>query len=600
MAETRRRVGVCGIVGVVGEFPFDLSSTALSQGIECISHRGPDEQVQAFFEPGCHLGMTRLAIRDLHSNLYPTSDCSGTVHSVFNGEIYNADQLVNEINTQGHITKSATDGEVIPHLIEAFGPSGLQRLKGMFAVAVWDSRQQRLILQRDRVGIKPLYYSTVNGGLLFASEIPALVRICGLLGGTSSVALRPDAVRNLTRAMFLPAWEETAFTGIRQVPPGHRLVWSQGSIRMEEVSELDESAADDPPKSQEEAVLRTRQALQDSVSRHLVADVPVSLALSGGVDSSLLAAVAVEQGAKLDAFTVTFTGDSRSEGPQADSFARLLGIRMHQVPINPVTVASNLDDFIPLYMDLSTLDGGLISTSLMAAAMRETGFRVGLFGEGADEVFGGYSWFGLGTGIYRALPKPARRRAWWYANTRSFSTPSEESPVSGYSESPLDWLVAQELRTQLPNHLLVKIDRGTMAHSLEGRVPYLYDDLLATVRSIPAKFRAPALRSGIVPDPRRTKPLLRAVGELYLGSHWSSTPKKGFMLPLDTLVRESHERVADLVGSSSSVTRAFLPSRAIRHIESPSSWSSMSVHMTWLMWRVLVVESVNARWRGVG
>lgn len=588
---------MCGIVGLAGDFAPDLARPAISRGLELIRHRGPDEDVEVSLEPGCYLGMTRLAIRDLHRGLYPTSDCSRTAFSVFNGEIYNADILAKRLGEGRHTLRSNTDGEVIPHLYEETGIDGLKDLKGMFALALWDSDEQILVLQRDRVGIKPLYYTVIDRGLIFASEVKALVGIRAALGRTNSVTLHPDAVEALTRAMFMPSWQETAFVDIQQVPPGYQLIWSQGNVSVRDASSLEPATETVHIEDHQDLVIETRRLLQESVARHLVSDVPVSIALSGGIDSSLLAAVAVEQGADLDAFTVTFTGDSRSEGSQAAAFAKRLGIRMSEVELDPGHIADNFDEHIDLYMDLSTLDGGAISTSLMSAAMRQRGFRVGLFGEGADEVFGGYTWFGLSSGAYRLLPERLRRRAWWYANTREWRAPTEEAGTSWRHQTSLDWISTQELRIQLPNHLLVKIDRGTMAHGLEGRVPYLDDDLLTWVRSVPSRFRTPKIKLGLFPDPSRTKPLLRDVAEAYLGKVPATTPKKGFMLPLDTVVHRSQERIADLVNSGDSVTRSMLPRKVIAQLNSPLGWTSMSVNMTWMMWRVLVIESVCARWR---
>ena len=590
---------MCGIVGLAGDFPPDLASAAVSVGVRSILHRGPDEQIQVFLEPGCHLGMTRLAIRDLHRGLYPTTDCAETAFAVFNGEIYNADALSNFLASSRHSLKSATDGEVIPHLYEASGLAGLSQIKGMFALALWDSVHRILVLQRDQVGIKPLYYAHVGTGLAFASEITALERVRSALDPTLTTSLRQEAVEGLTHAMFLPAWQETAFDGVHQVPPGHQLVWSGGGTSLKPTSSAESTEPVAEIKNFEEAVIETRRILKESVARHLVSDVPVSIALSGGIDSSLLAALAVKQGANLDAFTVTFKGDSRSEGSQASAFAASLGIPMHDVELDPRLIAENFEEHVHLYMDLSTLDGGTISTSLMAATMRERGFRVGLFGEGADETFSGYTWFGLASGAYRFLPGRLRQRAWWFANTREFRTHREEIPTATPMSQPLDSLMAQEFGVQLPNHLLVKIDRGTMAHGLEGRVPYLDDYLLDWVRNIPVQFRAPELRFGLLPDASRTKPLLRAAAEPYLGTLLTSTPKKGFMLPLDTIVNFSQERISDLVNSDTSVTRALLPPAALKRLRSTQRWTSMPVHMTWMMWRVLVLESVSSRWRSV-
>jgi asparagine synthase (glutamine-hydrolysing) len=512
---------VCGILGTIGS-PCDHQSVV--RGLDAIDHRGPDVRAVRTLQVGgggCVLGHTRLRIIDLAPEAdQPMPNEDDTVWVSFNGEIYNHPELRAELQRAGHRFRSRSDTECLVHLWEAVDGDPdqmLSRLRGMFAFALVDTGRGRVLLARDRLGIKPLYWTQRPGGLAFASEVRALVR-AGAAAGEPD--LRSTA-GYLTRGV-VPG-PGTLVVGVEELPPGTYLLWEGGQIRRERwwAPTFEEDGAEE---CESEARLRT--VLEDAVGRHLVADRPVGLFLSGGLDSGSVAALAAKHG-KVSALTVMFPEDPGDEAEAAAARARALGVRADVVPVTGPEVARDLPLILGA-MDQPTSDG--VNTWVVCRAAKESGLVVALSGVGGDELFGGYSTFRTVPRVAAALwflsvvPRPARALAaaaaakrrpggraarilgalratdGAYLAVRGIFAPAElpdglisrsvaPLPVSADGLPAKDRVTALELGAYLGNQLLRDTDQMSMAHSLEVRVPLLDDDVVREALALPPGIR---------------------------------------------------------------------------------------------------------------
>ena len=503
---------MCGIAGAVdtdGRTPAGLVDTMAGR----LAHRGPDASGNRRFGR-CALAHTRLRIVDLSpAGDQPLANEDDSVWVVCNGEIYNFTELRGELERAGHRFRSHTDSEVLVHLYEAHGDAMVGRLRGMFAFAVWDERAQRLLLVRDRLGIKPLYYRTHGPGLRFASEVGALSEPSDELDGA--------AVHGFLRLGWVPG-PATIRAGVRELPPGHQLSWVDGAIRVTRYWEPPPPARRGP--SGDESGLR--EALHDAARRHLVADVPVGLFLSSGVDSAVVGSLAAHSAPDVRGYTVAFeTGADEAGG--AAAIARRLGIDHTVVRVGGSDVLGSLDAIVSA-MDQPTVDG--VNSWVVSRAVREAGPVVALSGLGGDELFGGYSTFrhvpriAAAGRVARALPGRVRRSvdasaALVPAAAHSRARRAAEAALSGGWDSaygavrglfgagelaalcpgldgggparrhvhlpPAEGLGGRamvgrlELDNYLPYQLLRDTDCMSMAHALEVRVPLLDDRVVA-------------------------------------------------------------------------------------------------------------------------
>src|SRR5439155_10893161 len=357
--------GICGIIGDTGR--LDKMSATLV-------HRGPDSD-GSFTDGDVGLAARRLSIIDLETGDQPISNEDGTVTVVQNGEIYNYEELRRELERAGHRFRTHGDTEVLVHGYEEWGERFAERLRGMFAIALWDGRSRRLVLARDRYGIKPLYVREEGGELRFASELRALPR--------GEIDL--DALEAFLAFNSIPA-PLTIFRGTRKLPPGHLLVWEDGRTRVERYAR----PAPLPERADEEAELveELRGRLRDSVRAHLVSDVPVGVLLSGGVDSCLLAALAAQESTEpLRTFSIGFEEQSFDELADARLVARRYGTRHEELVLRPdaaLLLPALAEAFDEPFADSSALPTYLVSE----LASRHV--KVALSGEGGDELFGGY------------------------------------------------------------------------------------------------------------------------------------------------------------------------------------------------------------------
>src|SRR5215218_4751049 len=365
--------GICGIVSASG--PAD--SERLARMSSKLVHRGPDSH-GTYADGPVALAARRLAIIDLATGDQPIANEDETVHVVQNGELYNYRELRTELERAGHRFRTQGDTEVLVHLYEQEGAAFARRLRGMFAVALWDAKRRRLVLARDRFGIKPLFYRTPGGGLEFASELRSLPR--------GEVDL--DALEAFLAFNSIPA-PLTIFRDARKLPPGHVLTWEDGDASIERFARPAPASTDELREDDEAELLEELRArLRDSVRAHLVADVPVGVLLSGGIDSSALAALAAQESTgRVATFSIGFAEKAFSEVELARMIAQRYDTDHHELVVEPDAV--ELLPALAAAFDEPFADSSALPTYLVSElAARHV--KVALSGEGGDELFGGY------------------------------------------------------------------------------------------------------------------------------------------------------------------------------------------------------------------
>lgn len=562
---------MCGIAGVVYTDPErTVAPECLARLCDTLRHRGPDG-AGTWFGPGVALGHRRLAIIDLSpAGRQPMCNEDATVWLTFNGEIYNFPALRQELEQRGHRFASRTDSEVIVHLYEDLGPQCVERLHGMFAFAVWDTRCRRLLLARDRVGKKPLKYVEIEGGLAFASELKAL-----LAAGLAEREIDLVQIDQYLTLGYVPS-PGTGFARIRKLPPAHRLLWEDGRVRVERYWSLDFRRKE--RRRDEEWLVAIRQAVQDAVARRLMSDVPLGVFLSGGIDSSIVTAcTAMVSTRPVETFSIGFEHETYNELPHARLVAERYATHHHEF-----VVRADNADLLPVlascyeepYADSSALP------SYYLAQQTRRHVTVALNGDGGDEGFAGYrryadcaAWSArlrwLHTSGMRTLADFGRRadgmlpmrwvrkldavhhlsdpmlpvRYGWMMRhfsdrekARMYGEPMRpylaqsclslfgmwmNNPHAG--NAALDRMLFADTMTYLPEDLLVKIDIATMAHGLEARSPLLDHTVLELAATIPAEQK---IGNGDL------KRLLREAFRDSLPPALLRKPKQGFGIPV--------------------------------------------------------------------
>ena len=558
--------GICGIVSARG--PVDPERLAHMSAR--LLHRGPDSD-GVFVDGPVGLAARRLAIIDLETGDQPIANEDGTVHVVQNGELYNYPELRGELERAGHTYRTHGDTEVLVHLYEQEGPAFFRRLRGMFAVALWDSTRRRLVLARDRHGIKPLYYRTDGDGLEFASELRSLPR--------GEIDL--DALEAFLAFNSIPA-PLTIFREARKLPPGHVLVWEDGNVSLERYARpAPVPVAELRDDDEAELIEELRSRLRDSVRAHLLADVPVGVLLSGGIDSAALTALAAQEATEpVRTFSIGFEERSFNELSDARLVAERYGTRHRELVLRPdaaLLLPALADAFDEPFADSSALPTYLVSQ------LAAEDVKVALSGEGGDELFGGYYTYvadllaeragglaglarplverlpastGRASFDYKAkrfvrgahLPPLERHHAWkeiFSADARAELTGRRHSfdPVDLYRErfaetdgaEPLARLQDVDRTIYLVDDLLVKTDRASMAHSLEARVPFLDPVVTNFALALPARHRVHGLRKKVL--------LRKAVAPLVPGRIVRGK-KRGFSIPAAAWLRGELEPFA--------------------------------------------------------
>lgn len=595
---------MCGIFGLLTRRPEVADRVDVAVAARALAHRGPDDE--GTFRGvadglSCSLVHTRLAIIDLSPGGHqPMRSSDGRYVIVYNGEVYNHAEVRRELEAAGVRLRSSSDTEVILEAYARWGPRALDRLRGMFAIAIWDTRLGDLFLARDRLGIKPLYFATRGlDGIAFASEIRALL--------DTGVAERTLSAEGVGSYLHWGSVGEprTILRDVESVAPGTHLTVRRGRI---EVGRYWEPRLGGPTvRSFAEAAERVRPLVQEAVSLRLVADVPVGVFLSGGIDSSVVTALAARSSAApIHSFTVAFREQALSEAAFASQVARRFGCVHHEVLLEPERLRDELDDALGA-LDQPSSDG--INTFFVAKAVRAEGISVVLSGLGGDEVFAGYRLFrdfgrarrlagiapdGAGALIEATLAHPAlsgQPRATKlagllsakkgapaaYAALRCMFTPSQvralvreplalgdpaelsgidviERVVASAGADSVNLYSALELTNYMRNTLLRDADVMSMAHALEVRVPLIDHRLVEEVLAIPGKLKL---------DRAINKPLLVASAPS-LPDEVVHRQKMGFTLPWDAWLRGAlRARVDDLLTGGSDGALAFLEPQAV-------------------------------------
>ncbi len=566
---------MCGIAGALATDGSDQRRRVEAQ-VATLAHRGPDSS-GVYVRSGAAVGQTRLAVIDLVTGDPPITNEDGLIGVALNGEIYNFARLRSELMASGHTFATEGDTEVIAHLAEDVDPCELAgRLDGMFAFAIWDDRHERLVLGRDRLGKKPLYYWADENRVVFGSEIKAV--ICD---PAVPRRLDPDAIPAYLTFGYVPT-PRTFYEGVRSLPPGHVLVAERGQpVRVLEYWRPPLRAANGERQaaagSLDEAAAELRRLLTAAVAKRLVADVPVGAFLSGGVDSSaVVALMAGLSDIPVRTFTIGFDDrDGYDERPFARQVAERFGTEHTEFVVQPNAV--ELVERLVHHHDQPFGDASAIPTFLLSELTRRH-VTVALCGDGGDELFAGYERFSAAVAMRQLQRIPAPVRRWLRAGSDRVAhaqraplvrrvarfVASAERPMPDYYRawisyvpddvvadllvSPSSWgvedyarvwagsagapfldrLLDLNLRTYLLDDLLPKVDRTSMAHALEVRSPFLDRDMVPFALSLPSAMK---LRGW-----SRKRVLKRAVGDL-LSPEILHRPKRGFGVPLDRWFR---------------------------------------------------------------
>ena len=604
-----------------------MDEGTLRRMAKALAHRGPDSE--GFFVND-HVGLAhrRLAIIDLSPDAtQPMSNEDGSIWIVFNGEIYNFHELRDALIRKGHIFHSRSDTEVIVHLYEDLGPEALRALRGMFALAIWDANHRQLLLARDRLGKKPLFYFAGPSSFAFASELQSLLE-------DPSVPRVPDleAIRYYLTYRYVPS-PYSAFQGIRKLPPAHYLLLKDGQLRLNRYWTLHYAEKSHEP----EEVLseRLRGSLEEAVRLRMISDVPIGAFLSGGLDSSAVVALMSRlSGAPVKTFSIGFEEDAFSELPYARSIARRFGTDHHEFVVKPDAVS-----ILPLlvrHFGEPFADSTAVPQYYLSKLAREH-VTVVLAGDGGDEAFGGYDRYvatlatrptdripsplrnGL-AGVIRRLSKfplstpfllrtsrflralsddPQRRYARWVSHfdlqqqAVLFSSAflkqvrgidPERLVLDVYQQTDathlLDATLDVDVRTYLSDDLLVKVDITSMANSLEVRAPFLDHPLMEMAASLPPSLKIQGLEKKYL--------LKRAMAEL-LPVEILNRPKQGFIVPIDHWFRHDLQEMAyDTLLDPRSLGRGYFRPEVVRRLLDEHVRGVQNFHRQ--LWNLLMLE----------
>jgi asparagine synthase (glutamine-hydrolysing) len=585
---------MCGIAGIVltpGEVPARESLDAMGCAL---AHRGPDDATVAIYGRA-GFSFRRLSIIDVAGGAQPLDGEDGLRHVILNGEIYNHLDLRGELEALGHRFRTHSDVETVVHGYEQWGDAIVARLRGMFALALWDETRQRLLLARDRLGKKPLVYHEAGGRLAFASELQSLVRAPGV---PREVDL--ESIHDYLTYQYVPH-PRTGFVGLRKLPPGHLLVYEDGRARVERYWSV--SFQPTLAISEEDAAVEVRRLLRDAVRVRLMSEVPLGAFLSGGIDSSAVVALMAEFG-PVKTFTVGFEDEDFSELPFARQVAERYGTDHHEFVVRPQAA-----DVLPKLVEHHGepyADSSALPTYYLSKVTSDH-VTVALNGDGGDELFAGYPRYAA-LGLYRWLGRvppsravsrgaeaiagsrlPARARRFLralsarpeesYARTVSYFSPEEKAAlyapemkaaVGGidsfawlyglYAGSDAPDLLGRtlhvDLLSYLPDDLLAKVDIASMANGLEARSPFLDHPLVEFAARLPSRFK---LRRG-----KGKRVLRRAVADL-LPPALLDRPKMGFGVPISRWFRgELRPLLQDVLLSDTAAGRPFFRLAAVR------------------------------------
>ena len=608
---------MCGIAGIMSLNGSPVAQEELRAMCAVMVHRGPDA-AGFHFGTGVGLGMRRLSIIDLQTGDQPVCNEDGSVWVVFNGEIYNFAELRDELRRRGHAFSTVGDTETIVHAYEEDGARCVERLRGMFALALWDERRRQLVLARDRVGIKPLYWAEVDGRLLFASELKALLQLPAV-----DRDLNWRAVNHLFTFLSTPR-SESIVRGIRKLEPGHRLVASpERGVRVERYWDV----RFEPDRGRSEAyfVTRLRELIEESVTLHLVSDVELGAFLSGGMDSSTVVATMARLSRRpVKTFSIGFTEPAYSELGYARLVAERFATEHHELVLKPDVI--EIVDDLAWYLDEPLGDPSVIPTYMVSKLASEH-VKVALSGDGGDELFAGYDKYlvearerrhpltapvrrllGLAAGVmpdgmrgrnllrHRSLAGGERyldAATLFRQDDKRKLFSDEIFELISSDDAHREWLDCLamadggwlaglqylDLMGYLPLDILMKVDRMSMAHSLEARVPLLDHKIIEFAATIPPELR---LRDGT------TKYVLKRSMEDVLPAPLLNRPKQGFAIPLGAWFRgELDDFVRDLLLSETARRRAIFDAA---YIEQLLRWHAQGRALDFQLWTLISFE----------
>ncbi|HKO62557.1 MAG TPA: asparagine synthase (glutamine-hydrolyzing) [Pyrinomonadaceae bacterium] len=590
---------MCGIAGFVDLWNATESrckqerAQTLENMCRVIRHRGPDDQ-GVMVDAGVALGMRRLSIIDLSGGRQPISNEDGTVRIVFNGEIYNYRDLQSELGALGHQLQTNSDTETIVHLYEEYGPACVDSLRGMFAFALWDDREKKLFIARDRVGKKPLYYSvTRQGTLVFGSELKSLLQHPEV-----TREINPNAIDAYFSLGYVPD-PLTIFQNIEKLPPGHHLTFQDGRLSIERYWDF-KYDTNGNGHSAVDYLDELRALLDESVRIRLISDVPLGAFLSGGIDSSaVVALMARNLDQPVKTFSIGFKEDSYNELKYARLTAKKFGTEHHEFFVTPEIC--DVVDELAWHFDEPFADSSAVPTYMVSKLAREH-VAVVLTGDGGDELFAGYTRYvteqkrrgfdflpgaikkGLMGPISRTLPHGAFGRNYLhnvsldsvdryldsvsiftapnknllYTNDFSATVSSNQQMSSFFNElndkvkttASLDSLLYIDSKTYLPGDILTKVDRASMAVSLEARVPLLDHKLIEFVTRIPAGMKMSGLE---------TKHIFKQAVSDLIPAEILNRPKQGFGIPLQQWInRQLRGRIRDTLNDPRTQQRGYV------------------------------------------
>jgi len=581
---------MCGIVGKYSFKQIPVSNDLLHDMCDVIVHRGPDDEGY-YINGNIGLGMRRLSIIDLQTGNQPIHNESKEIWIIYNGETYNSPELRAELERKGHKFYTRSDTEVIVHCYEEYGDECVSKLNGMFAFAIWDERRRRLLLARDRLGIKPLFYTVSDGSLLFASEIKSILQ-----DRTVKREVNLHALHSFLSLNYIPH-PETIFKGFYKLPPGHILTCERdGEVKIREYWDVKFGMdGKGEVKSEEEYAEELREKLKESVRLRLLSDVPLGVLLSGGIDSSSIAALmSILVDEPIKTFSIGFEEKSFNELEYARIVAKMYGTDHHEMIVKPNAV--ELLPKLVWHFDEPFADSSAIPTYLVSKMAREH-VTVVLSGEGGDEVFAGYETYAAyqAAELYSKIPRlirkklirpivhslptstkkvsfdykakifvdgddysPERRHYWWklifsedakkqlYSQEMLSGNVFEDSfgEFANYFDKTdavdmLNKILYVDTKVYLANDILVKSDRSSMANSLELRVPMLDHNVVEFAASLPPELKLKGFKK---------KYILKKAMEPLLPKKILYRKKKGFSIPAPSWLRnELKEMVLDVL-----------------------------------------------------
>jgi asparagine synthase (glutamine-hydrolysing) len=611
---------MCGIAGGIG--PSAPSKLVLDNQLDSIKHRGPDDQ-GTYLNQGIALGMCRLAIVEIAAGKQPASDARESIHLVFNGEIYNYRELRQELESSGVHCRDSSESEVIINLYLKHGLDFIDKLNGMFAIAIHDARDKSLYLIRDRMGKKPLWISQLSDGtLFFASEIRALMLV------RPDRTLRTEMVAEVMQYGYINS-PNSAFNEVKQVPPASVLTWKDGKTKTSTYWKPDFDTK--IKASYEEALETTKELIEAAVSRRLISERPLGSFLSGGYDSTIVTAyMAKLMSEKVQTYSIGFRSAQFNEAHYAKRVANFLGTNHHEEILSPDPAL--VVEKISHVLDQPFADSSIVPTYLLAKFAREN-LIVALGGDGGDEVFGGYDRYLAAPVMQRLNPllglarsglkfagqqsfgntrkinrvgsqlSPKESLATRYSSILSLAQPHElamllnsnfQSNVAEVARvdqfnsgkySPFDRMIRSDLAAYLPGDLLVKVDIATMANSLELRSPMLDVNVVEWGLSLPRKYKIKGFES---------KHILKDVARSLVPAELIDRPKMGFGIPRAEWLRTGlKELVIDILTDTTATQRGwFSPKEVSRVIDTHLAGEDKDN----IIWPMLMLELWARTW----